>query len=837
VSEAARSDFEVHIRRGGNGALPVSVRVTPEDRRAEGTLRLPLTDAEVDEALGWMEQGLFDAQAVRELGGRLFAALFTGAVRDVYLASRQTGTAPRIRLLVDDPEVARLPWELLHDSDLGSFLARDGPFVRGVALAEPTRPLVVEPPLRLLVAHAFPRGVPRAQHQLETDGIRRALGGLIRRRRIELVTLPSVTLEKLQAALRQAADAGRPFHLLHFIGHGRYDARTGHSELFMERDDGTLDRVDADDLVSVLRAHQLRLVFLNACQSAATSTLEVTRGLAPALLRSGIPAVIGMQVTVLDEVAVAFARHFYAALADNRPVDLALAEARQLARGSTLRRKADMGIPVCYLRTQTGQLFDLASRPTTRLTAGTWRTWLREQLTVRKLWTRTAAAISALVTLLTLYGFVVPRFRAPARMTGDLNIAVAEFGQLDQNGQVVKSKRAVELATSVAEVLQRELGPLRGLGFDIQVRGPTETGPIEGTTRQQRADRARQLAAAINAKLLVYGVVTQAPTRTSISPEFYLADTLVPGAEELVGDHELGSALETLGDPDANLVLRKDLRAKLIARTQALVQLAIGLGYYAADRFDQAADSFTMADRVPGWEARDGKEILYLFLGNTAGRLRRYQEATVQYRKALAVNPEYARAQIGLAEVRFHQASGDGSCARDRVDAAGLADAVVAYQRAKAATDRPALADVDSKIALGLGRTYTCQSQAEVAHHWREAEEQFLRVIEVFRAGNQRIRQLAAEAWAGLGLVHLPPAEAPDKARYRQAAADYQRAIELSTSPARQGTYYGMLGYIHARLGEPQLAHDAYDQAIRLDPENREWYLRERGSTPTSSRP
>ena len=42
------SGFEVYIRRAvQDGTYPVTVRVMPEDRRVEGTLRLPFGDAEV----------------------------------------------------------------------------------------------------------------------------------------------------------------------------------------------------------------------------------------------------------------------------------------------------------------------------------------------------------------------------------------------------------------------------------------------------------------------------------------------------------------------------------------------------------------------------------------------------------------------------------------------------------------------------------------------------------------------------------------------------------------------------------------------------------------------
>src|SRR5205823_5851733 len=139
------------------------------------------------------------------------------------------------------------------------------------------------------------------------------------------------------------------------------------------------------------------------CQSMQASALDVTQGFAPKLLDSGVPAVIGMQVTVLDDVAVQFARDFYMALADNRPVDAALSDARQLARGTKLRRKADLGIPVCYLRTGTGQILTVQLDEQIPLTVATWKPWLRKRAKLKYVMT-------AIVGFITLVGTLVGVF-------------------------------------------------------------------------------------------------------------------------------------------------------------------------------------------------------------------------------------------------------------------------------------------------------------------------------------------------------------------------------------------------------------------------------------------
>ena len=160
-----------------------------------------------------------------------------------------------------------------------------------------------------------------------------------------MATLSHTTLEKLQNALREAADPTHPhpFHILHFIGHGAYDPVTHGTVLLFEDERGQIDAVDPAALVDVLRPFDLKLVFLNACQSAQSSALDLAQGFAPVLLANGIPAVIGMQTSVLDEEAASFARRFYEALADNQPVDAALTGARHSRAGAACRARLRWG--------------------------------------------------------------------------------------------------------------------------------------------------------------------------------------------------------------------------------------------------------------------------------------------------------------------------------------------------------------------------------------------------------------------------------------------------------------------------------------------------------------
>jgi tetratricopeptide (TPR) repeat protein len=790
-------DLEIRIHPSAAIVAPalVSVHVIPDDRRADGHFTSPFSAEEVDEALQWMEQGLFDEDFVKEFGAKLFDALFEGQVGQIYHAIRDDGTDMRLRLVVDDSAAARIPWELLYDTTNQAFVALQVPLVRGMSIAEPTKPLEAEAPLRILVLDSFPRGVLPVQGQVEAEGIRTALKKLVRRKRVEVRTLPHATLSGLQDALREGRDPERPaaIHVVHFIGHARHDRRTGRTVLLFEREDGAIDEVDPDTLVNVVSGSDVRMLFLNACQTAHLPTLDAARAFAPALLRSGVPAVIGMQVVVLDDVAVRFAREFYAALADNRPVDVAVLDARRLVRSDRVVGKADMGIPVCYLRSATGQILTLRPPAKVRLTPGTWWEWTRERVTAGKV----AAAIVAIVGLVSgaiaIYQFVI--HPSPPPMSGDFNIAVADFAGANTAGDPAGSVEASGLARSVHETLERELKGLSG--FIVEVRSPSDTGRLPGATAEERARAAEALAREINADVVVYG--TLSADGKDFEPEFFLSEQKLTGAEELVGQYELGTALRSLVDIAKNPAARRALRERLLARVHALAEFVIGLSYFTLDDFVEAESHIEGAAKTEGWEDRDGKEVAYLFLGSARGEQGNLAEAREAYDRALGLNPEYSRALYGLAEVRFQESK--GTCEAGTVDVAGLREAGTGYRRAGSAPVQPPLADMPTKVHFGLARVFVCLSQGIVEDRWGDAEREFRAVIAEFDRGNERVKELAAESYAGLGFVYLPMQGDTDaREKYQKALASYIRAIELTEREDRRDVFRDQARFICGRL-------------------------------------
>ena len=302
--------------------------------------------------------------AAKQAGGRLFDAVFSGPVGECLRRSldraQDAGATLRIRLRLSDcPDLADLPWELLYDRSEDWFLALSGstPVVRYIHLPVQPRPVRAELPLRILVIRSEPAGLPRLDLDAEWSHVAVALAELRDGGMITTTELAAPTLGELRRVLLRDT-----FNVLHFMGHGGFDDERGGFLLFTNGA-GQGVPVTATDLGVLLKDHaSMRLATINACQAGRTDPHDPFAGVADALIRRGIPAVIAMQFDVSDMAAVEFAPALYGALATGRPVDVAVAEARKAIYTVS---PVEWATPVLYLRADNARLFEIpqAVRP------------------------------------------------------------------------------------------------------------------------------------------------------------------------------------------------------------------------------------------------------------------------------------------------------------------------------------------------------------------------------------------------------------------------------------------------------------------------------------------
>ena len=87
-------------------------------------------------------------------------------------------------------------------------------------------------------------------------------------------------------------------------------------------------RLSGEKLAINLKGRGIRLAILGACEGGRRDEINPWTGVAPALTKASIPAVVGMQYTIRDANAIAFSRQFYRALAAGQPIDAAVTEGR-----------------------------------------------------------------------------------------------------------------------------------------------------------------------------------------------------------------------------------------------------------------------------------------------------------------------------------------------------------------------------------------------------------------------------------------------------------------------------------------------------------------------------
>ena len=368
-------DFELEVDAKAGDAYPVTVACQLAGA-ARGSLRLEIGEPDLTSLLGVVAEGprpgrprrhpvavevlpaeATDAEtAARELGRRLFDALFSGDVGACYRASLRLARAERaglrLRLRIEPAALAALPWELLFDAEARRHvcLSRQTPVVRYLDVPLDVEPLTLEPPLRVLGMIGAGQGLDVERERERMQLAIEHLAG----RAMTLDWIEGRTWRDLQQAMRQG-----PWHIFHFIGHGGFDPASGEGQISLEGEHASVHRLGAGDLGELLADHRpLRLAILNSCEGARASGGDGFSSAGSVLAARGIPAVVSMQYEISDGAALELSRTFYDALAEGWPVDGALAEARKAIR-MALGNTVEWATPVLHLRSPDGVLFDV----------------------------------------------------------------------------------------------------------------------------------------------------------------------------------------------------------------------------------------------------------------------------------------------------------------------------------------------------------------------------------------------------------------------------------------------------------------------------------------------
>ncbi|MFG1606054.1 CHAT domain-containing protein [Actinoplanes sp. NPDC049265] len=316
------------------------------------------------------------ARRLDELGEALFAALFgTGAGADLWRAAGPEIADLRIEVDPACDEAVRFPLEMLREAGSGlvpAVAARA--FVHqpaGAAPVPPRRP----GPLRILLAICRPR--------LDRDVPFRSVAGRVvalgrRFPDLDVQVLRPPTFGRLADTLRDAAERGRPFDLVHLDGHGVFGTISAADGEHVPEADVTQgfflfeDAEVAENMMPVggarlgrvLTEFGVPLLTLNACGSArsvpswardesspepAADQRATFGSLALAALDGGVRGVVAMRYDVHVGTAAVFVEELYRRIVEGDEFAQAVSAARrELARPRAGERDDDWLVPVVH---------------------------------------------------------------------------------------------------------------------------------------------------------------------------------------------------------------------------------------------------------------------------------------------------------------------------------------------------------------------------------------------------------------------------------------------------------------------------------------------------------
>lgn len=261
-----------------------------------------------------------------------------------------------------DKSILNLPWQIAVEDPavhISKGLPATGHFDHHTPQAGP---------LRILVMISSPEDLDfdkRLSYEEEEQVILKMLAPLWQSGQVQVEFTEDGSLQSLQAQLQL-----QHYHILYFSGHGVYKDNTGY--LYLENEETLAgELVPARQLGEVIRSkpeHTPTLIILAACQTAQGDMKDGFRGVADELMYMGVPAVIAMAFSILDNYAILFAGHLYQHIANRHSLGEAYSKAiaamqqeeqRELSvEGQQQYYPAQWLIPQLYCSQQVVQVVD-----------------------------------------------------------------------------------------------------------------------------------------------------------------------------------------------------------------------------------------------------------------------------------------------------------------------------------------------------------------------------------------------------------------------------------------------------------------------------------------------
>ncbi|WP_341525693.1 CHAT domain-containing protein [Nostoc sp. UHCC 0302] len=296
--------------------------------------------------------GPYSSRLMQHLGMNLWRWVFDGAILGSLERSRGMAmgqhTRLRLRLEIRDPDLIALPWEIMQrePGQSAMSLSQDLLFSRTSHEVDPLPYLRTDQALNILLVLGHDE---KLQLEQEAAILQETLADVAPVGSNSQRYAPCMVKTLLQPTPQQLIQEleTRAYNVFFYAGHGLPGPDGG---LLFLRPEMTLNGIE---LAQVLTRTSVKLAVFNACwgaQPAAINRQAITASsLAEVLIRHGVPAVLGMRDVIADHESHSFIQVFTEALRSRKPIDEAVAQARQELLTLYKFNQPAWTLPVLYL--------------------------------------------------------------------------------------------------------------------------------------------------------------------------------------------------------------------------------------------------------------------------------------------------------------------------------------------------------------------------------------------------------------------------------------------------------------------------------------------------------
>ena len=391
----------------------------------------------------------------------------------------------------------------------------------------------------------------------------------------------------------------------------------------------------------------------------------------------------------------------------------------------------------------------------------------------------------------------------PIQMTGAFNVIVAEFGELDSQGNISDSQAGQWLSSWLAQQLQAEF---TATNLAIEVWQDRLNKPASNPTIGIVTDDAEAQAQMdkFGAEMLIYGTLDSTQDPAALQLNFaWSIPPLQDGPDAVNGHEKLGESVPIANLGEAALYKREVANNPTLWRrvnvliwlSQGLVNGLLGDHVAARDVLLAAANKLDATKETAERPENDGTQLLYYFLGREYLTLHQLDDAEAKFKEAIGLDPNYVNAHIGLGNVFFDKAS--FYFIQQQPLANGL-------NTCKDAIDSEQLAAISGQLPITVSQALSASQQAVDSYQlaldkapgsaWKPMET----VAQYMLGRGYRLKGDAARL---VGPAYWP-----------QASDDLIKAEELISPTLQlfdQDQYHGLLAYAYFDLASAQRARGA----------------------------